>query len=281
MPVLPGGCCTDPVRGRRLWQGPALGREVYIQTRGKEANLTLPAPRPPPPQICALLSKTAFPVSGPLAAVHLLSLDGILAILSSLAAGATGDGLDAGDDAAPPLADPPAYVDIWGPLCRGLHPPVAEALGLAAPGTTGAGASSPGDPAGAAESARLERYLKGRLATAAEHFNRDQKKGFQYLQAMHLLPAPLDPGAVARFLRGCPGLAKPAIGEVLGERDAFYEGVRDAFLSTFDFGGLDFDVALRLFMDAFRPPGEGQKIDRIMQVCRGWVGFLVGVGVRV
>ena len=32
--------------------------------------------------------------------------------------------------------------------------------------------------------------------------------------------------------------------------------------------GLDFDLALRLFMDAFRPPGEGQKIDRIMQV--GW-----------
>lgn len=25
-------------------------------------------------------------------------------------------------------------------------------------------------------------------------------------------------------------------------------------------------MALRLFMDSFRPPGEGQKIDRIMQV---------------
>jgi hypothetical protein len=36
-------------------------------------------------QICALLSKTAFPVNGPLSAVHLQSLDGILAILSSLA----------------------------------------------------------------------------------------------------------------------------------------------------------------------------------------------------
>ena len=36
--------------------------------------------------ICALLSKTAFPVSAPLSAVHLQSLDGILAILSALAA---------------------------------------------------------------------------------------------------------------------------------------------------------------------------------------------------
>ena len=38
-------------------------------------------------------------------------------------------------------------------------------------------------------------------------------------------------------------------------------------------------MALRLFMDAFRPPGEGQKIDRIMQAstwgrqgAQGWVG---------
>lgn len=30
--------------------------------------------------------------------------------------------------------------------------------------------------------------------------------------------------------------------------------------------GMDFDLALRMFMDSFRPPGEGQKIDRIMQV---------------
>ena len=34
----------------------------------------------------------------------------------------------------------------------------------------------------AAEMARLEKHLKGRLAAAAEHFNRDHKKGFQYLQ---------------------------------------------------------------------------------------------------
>jgi hypothetical protein len=39
------------------------------------------------------------------------------------------------------------------------------------------------------------------------------------------------------------------------------DGVCAALLSA----DMDFDVALRLFMDAFRPPGEGQKIDRIMQ----------------
>lgn len=42
-------------------------------------------------QLCGLLSKAAFPTrEGPLSAAHLQSLDGILAILSSLSAGCSG-----------------------------------------------------------------------------------------------------------------------------------------------------------------------------------------------
>ena len=37
--------------------------------------------------ICGLLSKTAFPVNGPLSSVHLLSLHGLFSILSNLAKG--------------------------------------------------------------------------------------------------------------------------------------------------------------------------------------------------
>jgi brefeldin A-resistance guanine nucleotide exchange factor 1 len=57
------------------------------------------------------------------------------------------------------------------------------------------------------------------------------------LQSIHLLPHALEPDAVARFLRFCPGLAKASIGEVLGERDLFYEQVRQAFIETFLFRG--------------------------------------------
>ena len=32
------------------------------------------------------------------------------------------------------------------------------------------------------ETALLEKWVKNRLAAAAEHFNRDYKKGFQFLQ---------------------------------------------------------------------------------------------------
>ena len=112
-----------------------------------------------------------------------------------------------------------------------------------------------GGGGGPAEAARVEKYLKGRLAAAAEHFNRDQKKGFQYLQSLRLLPPQLDPPTVARFLRCCPGLGKASIGEILGERDAFYEEVRQAFMETFDFVG---EVARRWesLHGSRRPPGS-------------------------
>ncbi len=224
-------------------------------------------------RLCALLSKAAFPVGGPLGPVHTLALDGVVAVLGALDDAAAGEdggdsegGADGGDGSAAGGSDagsedeaedfsgePAAFVDIWTPLCAGEVPPAALALGAAA--------ATPG------AAARAERALKARLAAAAERFNEDPRKGLAHLTALKLLPAEPDAGAVARCLRACPGLEKAAIGEVLGERDEFHDAVRAAFGATFDFAGLPFDAALRLFMDSFRPPGEGQKIDRIMQVC--------------
>ena len=37
------------------------------------------------------------------------------------------------------------------------------------------------------------------------------------------------------------------------------------FVASFDFGSLEIDNALRLFLQAFRLPGEAQKIDRLME----------------
>lgn len=59
---------------------PGFVHEVYVNLdcRIERSNLF--------EAICTLLSKTAFPVNGSLASVHLLSLEGILSILSSLTA---------------------------------------------------------------------------------------------------------------------------------------------------------------------------------------------------
>ena len=186
--------------------------------------------------------------------MHLLSLDGMLAVL-----GALREGVEAAAPSAPSalpdtLPDPPAYVDIWTPLCEGRPVPVLEVRGRAGRGWAGrarvvgflrlpeepapaAGARPAGTrqllrPGGSsciagarrvlcscwawaaraahprltwhsprsflppqllglgstrsaspADVARAEKQLKARLVAAAEHFNRDQKKGYQYLQA--------------------------------------------------------------------------------------------------
>ncbi len=57
---------------------------------------------------------------------------------------------------------------------------------------------------------------------------------------MGLLPAEMDPAAVAQFLRSCPGLNKQTTGELLGEYDEFFLEVLRHFTDTFDFTGNDF-----------------------------------------
>ena len=63
------------------------------------------------------------------------------------------------------------------------------------------------------------------------------------MQTLGLLPAEMDPGAVAQFLRSCPGLNKQTTGELLGEYDEFFLEVLRHFTDTFDFTG---EALLRL-----------------------------------
>lgn len=67
---------------------------------------------------------------------------------------------------------------------------------------------------------------------------------------------------IASFLRENDSLDKAAIGEYLsGEKDG---ALRHAFFSKSNFAGLSFVDALRSFLQLFRLPGEGQKVDRFM-----------------
>ncbi|DBA68573.1 TPA: hypothetical protein ACH3X2_013515 [Trebouxia sp. C0005] len=211
--------------------------------------------------VCALLSKTAFPVNCPLGAVHLLSMEGLFSILSALAKGCSG--VHSWDDGSH-KDDPKQLQAIWNALCKGEPAPLI-------PHKHPRGAHGKGDEAEDAkllavmETARVEKHVKSRLAVAADHFNRDYKKGFQFLQTLGLLPAEMDPAAVAQFLRSCPGLNKQTTGELLGEYDEFFLEVLRHFTDTFDFTGMPFDIAIRVYLDSFRLPGEAQKINRIME----------------
>ncbi|KAK9918480.1 hypothetical protein WJX75_004379 [Coccomyxa subellipsoidea] len=240
---------------------PGFVHEVYVNLdcRIERSNLF--------EAICTLLSKTAFPVNGSLASVHLLSLEGILSILSSLAARCSqATRMEA---AAAPKA-PSVISGVWDALCSGQPPPAPKSQSpeQLQDGCTGVGEASTSGSRGkcsVAAAVLLEKHAKNRLAVAADHFNRDYKKGFQFLQSLGLLGESLDPGEVARFLRHCPGLSKQTIGDLLGENDQFFLDVLDDFTATFNFKGLPFDMAIRLYLESFRLPGEAQKINRVME----------------
>jgi hypothetical protein len=69
-----------------------------------------------------------------------------------------------------------------------------------------------------------------------------------------------DAVAVAKFLASNPGLNKSAIGDYLGEGEAFPLKVMHSFVDLMEFGNLDFVAALRSFLQTFRLPGESQKV---------------------
>ena len=121
------------------------------------------------------------------------------------------------------------------------------------------------------------------LHHAARLFNEKPKKGFLHLVDNGVLPNPVTPHSVAAFLRTglVVGLDKAAVGQYLGEigKDAakaetppavwdldwFHKEVLTMYCSSFGFENQSLLDSLRMFLAAFRLPGEAQMIDRILQ----------------
>lgn len=72
------------------------------------------------------------------------------------------------------------------------------------------------------------------------------------------------PKSIAKWLLTTDGLNLATVGDFLGEGDEKNIAIMHAFVDEFDFIGLSIVDALREFLQAFRLPGEGQKIDRFM-----------------
>jgi len=181
--------------------------------------------------MCKYLSKNTFPLSGSLNALNQLSLEGLLAIVRSLAEACDGGNMheqeedektDEGSDQE-----------------------------LAVPST--------------AEKLRHQKQHKKRLAMAAEQFNRNPKKSFEFLQSTGFLPDTLDAESLCHFLLNTPGLDRTAIGSYLGEPDELALDVLERYVYSFDFTDLALADALRRFLSSFRLPGESQKIARIVE----------------
>ncbi|CAL5399419.1 unnamed protein product [Camellia sinensis] len=185
-----------------------------------------------------LLSRSAFPVNCPLSSMHILALDGLIAVIQGMAE-RIGNG-SVGSEPAPVNLE--EYTPFWMVKCDNYS-----------------------DPDHWVPFVRRRKYIKRRLMIGADHFNRDPKKGLEFLQGTHLLPDKLDPQSVACFFRYTAGLDKNLVGDFLGNHDEFCVQVLHEFAGTFDFDGMNLDTALRLFLETFRLPGESQKIQRVLE----------------
>nr|GEU78094.1 ARF guanine-nucleotide exchange factor GNOM [Tanacetum cinerariifolium] len=188
--------------------------------------------------LASLLSKSAFPVNCPLSAMHILALDGLIAVIQGMAERISNAPVSS--ELAPVNLE--EYTPFWMVKCDNYS-----------------------DPDHWVPFVRRRKYIKKRLMIGADHFNRDPKKGLEFLQGTHLLPDKLDPQSVACFFRYTAGLDKNLVGDFLGNHDEFCVQVLHEFAGTFDFQDMNLDTALRLFLETFRLPGESQKIQRVLE----------------
>lgn len=104
---------------------------------------------------------------------------------------------------------------------------------------------------------------KTQLSDCIAIFNNKPKKAIPVLIAKGFLNDD-SPSSIAKWLLETDGLDKAMIGEYLGEGDEKNIAIMHAFVEQMDFKNLSIVDALRAFLQEFRLPGEGQKIDRFM-----------------
>ncbi|KAL6084429.1 hypothetical protein STEG23_018029 [Scotinomys teguina] len=277
----------------QLWRIPSFVTELYINYDCDYycSNLF--------EDLTKLLSKNAFPVSGQLYTTHLLSLDALLTVIDSTEAHCQAKVLNTLTQQEKKETARPGYEAVDGTqeanntekaASDGKATGVAsDTLGLQVPsgGWLSAEHGKPGckDVEEAGDSGADKKFTrkpprfscllpdprelieiknkKKLLITGTEQFNQKPKKGIQFLQEKGLLTIPMDNTEVAQWLRENPRLDKKMIGEFVSDRKNI--DLLESFVSTFSFQGLRLDEALRLYLEAFRLPGEAPVIHRLLE----------------
>jgi len=107
-----------------------------------------------------------------------------------------------------------------------------------------------------------QKEQKALVMTATDLFNNIKpEKGIAHLQEKGLLPTPSDAHATVQWLRQNPRLDKKKIAEYICSRK--HTTVLAAFVQSFAFHHARIDEALRMFLEAFRLPGEAAEISMV------------------
>uniref|UniRef100_A0A663LU41 Golgi-specific brefeldin A-resistance guanine nucleotide exchange factor 1 n=1 Tax=Athene cunicularia TaxID=194338 RepID=A0A663LU41_ATHCN len=275
----------------QLWRIPSFVTELYINYDCDYycANLF--------EELTKLLSKNAFPVSGQLYTVHLLSLEALLTVIDSTEVHCKAKVLsNIHQQEKEVVKSRPETMNSTKETSNNERVPSEGKSSSAASEPTGACPPTSGclmadhikegcmELEGGSETAEKSiprkptrfscilpspqelmqiKNKKKLLITGTEQFNQKPKKGIQFLQEKNLLATPIDNNEVARWLRENPRLDKKMIGEFVSDRKNI--DLLESFVGTFSFQGLRLDEALRLYLEAFRLPGEAPVIQRLLE----------------
>uniref|UniRef100_A0A663LTS7 Golgi brefeldin A resistant guanine nucleotide exchange factor 1 n=1 Tax=Athene cunicularia TaxID=194338 RepID=A0A663LTS7_ATHCN len=269
----------------QLWRIPSFVTELYINYDCDYycANLF--------EELTKLLSKNAFPVSGQLYTVHLLSLEALLTVIDSTEVHCKAKVLSNIHQQEKEVVKsrPETMNNNERVPSEGKSSSAASEPTGACPPTSGClmadhikegcmeleGGSETAEKSIPRKPTRFSCILpspqelmqiknkKKLLITGTEQFNQKPKKGIQFLQEKNLLATPIDNNEVARWLRENPRLDKKMIGEFVSDRKNI--DLLESFVGTFSFQGLRLDEALRLYLEAFRLPGEAPVIQRLLE----------------
>ncbi|GMS87930.1 hypothetical protein PENTCL1PPCAC_10105, partial [Pristionchus entomophagus] len=247
----------------QLWRIPGLVTELYLNFDCDlyASNVF--------EDMTKLLAENAFPVSG-LKSTSLLSLDALLVVIDTIdmnchcrRAGAI---VEREDESSRSLA-PPALsgYDIGKQIVGGEHAKVVPELAAQQQHASSAlrvnrHVPSPSLPPLSEVIERKKR--KKLLIEATDIFNKNPKKGIDFLRERGLLEGAEPTAAIVEWLRANPRLDKAMIADYICNRK--HADVLNAFVKAFPFENTRLDVALRLFLETFRLPGEAPLISMVM-----------------
>lgn len=112
---------------------------------------------------------------------------------------------------------------------------------------------------------RLVRTKKRLIQQSVDLFNQSPSKSIQFLKDNSIFSN--EPSIflkqLVRYLKETPSLDKKIIGEFLSNRKNTH--ILDEYIKSFDFKSMRIDEALRIFLEAFRLPGEAPLISNVLE----------------
>lgn len=102
------------------------------------------------------------------------------------------------------------------------------------------------------------------IEDAIKKFNIGNKKATKELIELEIIEND-SAEALCNFLKNNKRVEQTIIGEIFGRDDKFSQDVLKLFLQSMDFSNQDLASSLRFFLSLFEMPGEGQKVERILE----------------